>query len=649
MIKNYKVCLDVEKIMNKFKLFWQYPVITEETFYKQNKYNPNYVGLPWATIIDKKYNISVIAKLLFPLMGKRFGNITCCQHISFRNLIGLFNVLHITTVYTPHKQKGEDMIDGIKILPCPLYAVNIEDETRNEEFQNIDYTNIKRDILYGFAGGYDSRWYMSDTRNRIFKMKHSADTFVSNTGNWHFDNVVYNLDNQNIKKTLSKTEMGEKNRLNYNMLLLKSRFSLCPSGSGPNSIRLWESLAVGSIPILLSDKLELPSHPLWEDSIVFLKEDKLNDLRDVLEKISPEREREMRLNCIKIYNYFKNNYSNQSKTIVHYCCGSYFTGHIGGVARYDYQLSLAVPTRVFFQGPQQKNGMLLFLKNNPESLVITDNHLACDIPNDYNVILVHHGVAQTHAEREPDWNEYWKNHCCEGQKKMLYERDPIKTKILSISQFCTDEFTKYYGDDYLKFRREKMYHPSELDEKKFKQFWGKTPIVLGNWANKNKGSDIVNKLKKYKTFRFEKLKIQPDGWEFGDFNRKKQDIYLRSDIFLQISLCEGNSYASLDALMMGLPVVASNVGLFYKDIPEDCFVKIDWERNDDLGYIKEKLDYAWKNREELGRKSREWYLQNCSFNVWEKKMNRYINDYELILERKRINEIHNIKLEVTEI
>ena len=170
MIKNFKECLNYEEIMNKYKLFWQYPVITEETFYKQNKYNPNYIGLPWATIIDKNYNIGVISKLLYPIMSNRFGNITCCQHISFRKLIGLFNLFHITTVYTPHKQKGEDIIDGIKILPCPLYAVNIEDNIRNKEFQGIDYLTFKRDILYGFAGGYNRKWYMSDIRERLFNL-----------------------------------------------------------------------------------------------------------------------------------------------------------------------------------------------------------------------------------------------------------------------------------------------------------------------------------------------------------------------------------------------------------------------------------------------------------------------------------------------
>ena len=30
---------DFEGFMRKFKLFWQYPVITEKTFYEQNKNN----------------------------------------------------------------------------------------------------------------------------------------------------------------------------------------------------------------------------------------------------------------------------------------------------------------------------------------------------------------------------------------------------------------------------------------------------------------------------------------------------------------------------------------------------------------------------------------------------------------------------------
>ena len=48
---------NTEEIMTKFNLIWQGPVITEKTFYEQEKNNPDYAGIPWATIIDKKYDI----------------------------------------------------------------------------------------------------------------------------------------------------------------------------------------------------------------------------------------------------------------------------------------------------------------------------------------------------------------------------------------------------------------------------------------------------------------------------------------------------------------------------------------------------------------------------------------------------------------
>lgn len=631
--------LNYEDIIKKFKLFWQYPVITEKTFYLQNKYNPNYIGIPWATIIDKRYNMIIIFNLLKPYLNNRVNSITCCQHISFRKLIPLFKEFGVTTLYTPHKILGEDVINGINILPCPLYAVNIEDESRNKEFKNVDYLTCEREFLYSFAGAYDKRWYLTNIRQAIFDMKAHKDAYIRNTGAWHFDNVVYSKINQNADGIIKDNKQMDDNRLNYNKLLLKSRFSLCPSGSGPNSIRLWESLAVGAIPVVLADTLELPSHDLWDDTIIRIKEDKLYTLNKILSTISPEKEKRMRENCIKLYDYFKNNFNNQKTKIVHYCCGSYFTGHIGGVARYEYQISKVFPTRVFYIGPQKKNDMLEYLKNNPDALVITDNHLACDIPNEYKVILVHHGVAQTHAEREPTWNEYWKNHCCSGQKKMLYYRNPLNTYVVSISQFCTDEFMKYYNDDYNKFGRESILHCSELDENKKKYNFNKKPIVLGNWVNENKGSKVVNVLKRYKDYNFRILNVRPNGSLTGedlyDFNVRKQKIYLESDIFLQISLCEGNSFAGLDALLCGLPVVASNVGLFYKDVPDDCFVKLDWERNSDLKYVKEKLDYAWKNREEIGRKGREWYLKNCVYKLWKKKMNLLIENFDLKTSKVR--------------
>ena len=81
----------------------------------------------------------------------------------------------------------------------------------------------------------------------------------------------------------------------------------------------------------------------------------------------------------------------------------------------------------------------------------------------------------------------------------------------------------------------------------------------------------------------------------------------------------------MDALLCGLPVVSTNVGLFYKDVPEDCFVKIEWNRKNDMKYVKEKLLYAWENKEEIGRKGREWYMKNCRMMDWKDNMWNIVN------------------------
>ena len=120
--------------------------------------------------------------------------------------------------------------------------------------------------------------------------------------------IVYEKQILGNKITDNDTKKNDSMTNEYNKILLESRYSLCPSGSGPNSIRLWESLAVGSIPILLADTLELPEHKLWDKAILRIEEKKYKEIPNILSKISIEKENEMRKNCLEIYNDFKNNF-----------------------------------------------------------------------------------------------------------------------------------------------------------------------------------------------------------------------------------------------------------------------------------------------------------------------------------------------------
>jgi len=296
-----------KKNVDKNQLFWQYPVITEKTFYEQNKNNSDYLGLPWATIIDKNISLDHVYNLIASNQTK--PNFTCCQHIHFRKLIDFWRSIDIKTVYSPHKKIGEDQIDGIKILPCPLFAVNIEDKTRNKLILETDILECERPLLYSFVGGYQSWDYLTDIREKIFNLKSRSkeDVYIRNTGTWHFNCVVYN-DKQNDNGELNESnEHKDKTRV-YNELLLKSKFTLCPSGSGPNSIRFWEALGAGSIPVLLADTLDLPNNKLWSSGILRVKESDIHRIDEILRSIAPVEIKNRQKHCLTIYNQYKDNY-----------------------------------------------------------------------------------------------------------------------------------------------------------------------------------------------------------------------------------------------------------------------------------------------------------------------------------------------------
>ena len=300
------IYVDIEKILKDNELSWQYPVCTEKQFYLQNKEDASYLGFPWATIVGSGVNHRAIVELASSIDKDR-EYYTCCQHIYFRDLTGLFSELNIKTVYTPHKKIGEEVVEEINLLPCPLYAVNVEDPQRNASFRGQDFMQNKRDLLFSFIGCYRED-YLSDVRGKILNLKDSG-SHIEKLDNWHFDEIVYS-GKQNYDNSYAPSQTHKERTERFNQTLLNSRYSLCPSGTGPNSIRFWESLAVGAIPILLSDTLELPKHTLWNEAILRIKEDAVESIPDLLRSISEEEERERRSKCLEIYDFYRNNYKN---------------------------------------------------------------------------------------------------------------------------------------------------------------------------------------------------------------------------------------------------------------------------------------------------------------------------------------------------
>ena len=311
-----------KQIITQLNIAWQYPVITELTVFNQQKNNPLYLGLPWATIIDKKLDMGYIFRIIQDSIyidtSRTKQYITSCQHVAYKHLKPLFVQLGIKSLYISHKIMGLNSLHSIQLYPLPLYAVNIENNERNILYKTLTcYSNEsrhstllqkKRKYIYCFMGAYDPRWYLTIVRDKIFKIKHHPQALIKNTDNWHFENIVYgkqigkwDFDEQEEKRNKIKLNI-------YNTVLAGSRYSLCPSGTGPNSIRFWESLAFGSIPILLADTLELPPHPLWDQAIIRLQEMMVGDINTIISSISREKENSMRKHCLTIYDDFKDSF-----------------------------------------------------------------------------------------------------------------------------------------------------------------------------------------------------------------------------------------------------------------------------------------------------------------------------------------------------
>ena len=125
--------------------------------------------------------------------------------------------------------------------------------------ENIDSVPSNKPILYSFIG--TTKYQLNKPtmiREAIVNLDHSDSAVVEKISEWHFKDRVYGKQ-LNIVKSSENFETEElKREKHYRNVLSQSRFSLCPMGIGPNSIRLWESLSYGAIPIVISDNLWLP-------------------------------------------------------------------------------------------------------------------------------------------------------------------------------------------------------------------------------------------------------------------------------------------------------------------------------------------------------------------------------------------------------
>jgi hypothetical protein len=283
---------------------WQRPAKTEEWAYEKclEKLPANpfieMLCFPWASLIDleRKGRADRAAELIEAIKWtppkRTLLRVTVIQHIYMKDIIPILQRAGITDVFWSHAIEREKFIQGIRIHPFPLFPA-----TANE---NRSRENEKK-FLYSFIGAYTPGLYLTKAREWILDLPICADTIIRSRGKWHFEDEVYGEQVHGIHLEEKTRQRQTSYAKEYQDVMQASIFTLCPSGAGPNTIRFWESIAMDSIPVLISDDCWLPGHPEeWKKAIIRVPEtmEAAKEIPHILREAanSPDRITAMRSN-----------------------------------------------------------------------------------------------------------------------------------------------------------------------------------------------------------------------------------------------------------------------------------------------------------------------------------------------------------------
>ena len=113
-------------------------------------------------------------------------------------------------------------------------------------YRHLDVVDspVNPDLLFSFIGSPSDR-----CRQPLFGLYH-PDAYVEEVRRFTFYDP--------------RSPHFEERRARYREVLARTRFVLCPRGRGTSSLRLYETLAAGQVPVIISDQWVPPRGPDWE-------------------------------------------------------------------------------------------------------------------------------------------------------------------------------------------------------------------------------------------------------------------------------------------------------------------------------------------------------------------------------------------------
>ena len=144
---------------------------------------------------------------------------------------------------------------------CAYYSTPVQAEEANAE--------AEPDLLFSFVGGRSH-----PVRDRILDLKHARSVVEDTSGFVFYD--------------CSDPESYHRRKASFLQTLGRSKFVLCPRGAGTSSFRLFETIAAGRVPVIVSDEWVPPSGIEWETCSVRIPEAEVGSIPARLEAIEAD-------------------------------------------------------------------------------------------------------------------------------------------------------------------------------------------------------------------------------------------------------------------------------------------------------------------------------------------------------------------------
>jgi exostosin family protein len=121
------------------------------------------------------------------------------------------------------------------------------------------------DLLFSFLGNSQV-----PLRRRLLKVKHTR-AILEDTSSF---NAFFSKERTN-------------NHARYAEILKRSKFVLCPKGGGTSSIRLFETLRAGRVPVIISDQWVAPEGPDWSSCSLRVREKNIGRIAELVSVMEP--------------------------------------------------------------------------------------------------------------------------------------------------------------------------------------------------------------------------------------------------------------------------------------------------------------------------------------------------------------------------